>query len=222
MPPIGHQYRRTVDFIPGGISAAAAPVVPREFTEEGFIMQHTDRRDFLKLAGLAGVTFTAGLFPRRARRRAGQRLPLRAVLRHPLGLQGSGQPRRRAHAREGRGDRERPRPEARLHRLHRRPHPHHRGRQAAARAHEALQGDRLGARRQGRALHAGRARRLARQGRGLSRSSSAPRTSPSTTRACTSSPSTTSPTRPRSWATSSSPGWPPTSSSARPTTASSC
>ena len=26
-------------------------------------MQHTDRRDFLKLAGLAGVTFTAGLFP---------------------------------------------------------------------------------------------------------------------------------------------------------------
>ena len=28
-------------------------------------MQHTDRRDFLKLAGLAGVTFTAGLFPRR-------------------------------------------------------------------------------------------------------------------------------------------------------------
>jgi len=26
-------------------------------------MQHADRRDFLKLAGLAGVTFTAGLFP---------------------------------------------------------------------------------------------------------------------------------------------------------------
>ena len=26
-------------------------------------MQHSDRRDFLKLAGLAGVTFTAGLFP---------------------------------------------------------------------------------------------------------------------------------------------------------------
>ena len=25
-------------------------------------MQHTDRRDFLKLAGMAGVTFTAGLF----------------------------------------------------------------------------------------------------------------------------------------------------------------
>jgi len=28
-------------------------------------MQHTDRRDFLKLAGMAGVAFTAGLFPRR-------------------------------------------------------------------------------------------------------------------------------------------------------------
>ncbi|MGZ5158570.1 MAG: metallophosphoesterase, partial [Caldimonas sp.] len=28
-------------------------------------MQHTDRRDFLKLAGMAGVTFTAGLFPGR-------------------------------------------------------------------------------------------------------------------------------------------------------------
>jgi len=27
-------------------------------------MQHTDRRQFLKLAGIAGVTFTAGLFPR--------------------------------------------------------------------------------------------------------------------------------------------------------------
>src|SRR5499433_3853110 len=28
-------------------------------------MQHADRRDFLKLAGLAGVSFTAGLFPGR-------------------------------------------------------------------------------------------------------------------------------------------------------------
>src|SRR3954462_454617 len=28
-------------------------------------MHNTDRRDFLKLAGLAGVTFTAGLFPHR-------------------------------------------------------------------------------------------------------------------------------------------------------------
>ena len=28
-------------------------------------MQHTDRRDFLKLAGMAGVTFTAGLFASR-------------------------------------------------------------------------------------------------------------------------------------------------------------
>ena len=28
-------------------------------------MQRTDRRDFLKLAGIAGVTFTAGLFPGR-------------------------------------------------------------------------------------------------------------------------------------------------------------
>src|SRR5437764_802037 len=28
-------------------------------------MQNTDRRDFLKLAGIAGVTFTAGLFPGR-------------------------------------------------------------------------------------------------------------------------------------------------------------
>ena len=28
-------------------------------------MQHVDRRDFLRLAGVAGVTFTAGLFPGR-------------------------------------------------------------------------------------------------------------------------------------------------------------
>src|SRR5215470_3417701 len=28
-------------------------------------MQHVERRDFLRLAGLAGVTFTAGLFPYR-------------------------------------------------------------------------------------------------------------------------------------------------------------
>src|SRR4051812_26565360 len=35
-------------------------------------MQHADRRDFLKLAGLAGVAFTAGLFPgRRAGAQAG-------------------------------------------------------------------------------------------------------------------------------------------------------
>src|ERR1700756_1196980 len=52
------------------------------------------------------------------------------------------------------------------------------------------------------------------------RSCSATRTGPSTTRACTSLRSTTSPIRRRSWATSSSPGWRPTSSSASPTTAS--
>src|SRR5262244_4398025 len=28
-------------------------------------MQHVERRDFLRLAGLAGVTFTGGLFPHR-------------------------------------------------------------------------------------------------------------------------------------------------------------
>ena len=39
-------------------------------------MQHTDRRDFLKLAGIAGVTFTAGLFPGR------QASALRLILDH--------------------------------------------------------------------------------------------------------------------------------------------
>ena len=35
-------------------------------------MQQSDRRDFLKLAGMAGVTFTAGLFPAEQAVRAGR------------------------------------------------------------------------------------------------------------------------------------------------------
>src|SRR4029077_12817538 len=65
MRPIGHQYRPTVDFIPirkPGNNARQAPVSPLVTQRETVIMQHTDRRDFLKLAGMAGVTFTAGLF----------------------------------------------------------------------------------------------------------------------------------------------------------------
>src|SRR5260370_10059333 len=66
MRPIGHQYRPTVDFIPirrgnnARCTAVLAAVPPWET-----VMQQADRRDFLKLAGMAGVTFTAGLFPGR-------------------------------------------------------------------------------------------------------------------------------------------------------------
>ena len=63
-----------------------------------------------------------------------------------------------------------------------------------------------GAEEQEPALHAGRARRLARQRRRRGRSSSGRATTASTTRACTSSPSTTSPTPRRASARSSSPG----------------
>ena len=38
-------------------------------------MQNTDRREFLKLAGLAGVAFTAGLFPEQAAAQAGLDFP---------------------------------------------------------------------------------------------------------------------------------------------------
>ncbi len=133
------------------------------------------------------VPATAGLGAGR------RRLPFRPVLGHPLGLQGRRQSRRREHAGEGGGDRERPRQPARLHRLHRRPHPHHRRPEGAPRPHAALPRDRLGAARKGRALHAGRARRLARQGRGLQGVLRRARTTRSTTRACISSPSTMSP-----------------------------
>src|SRR6516165_1280078 len=44
--------------------ARLQPVWPVEFIRR-VPMQRTDRRDFLKLAGIAGVTFTAGLFPGR-------------------------------------------------------------------------------------------------------------------------------------------------------------
>src|SRR5688572_1658442 len=65
MQPIGHQYRLTVDFIPcrqtwnNGLPATVSPTVP---SREAVIMLQSDRREFLKLAGMAGVTFTAGLF----------------------------------------------------------------------------------------------------------------------------------------------------------------
>ena len=82
---------------------------------------------------------------------------------------------------------------ARLHRLHRRSHPHHRRPQGAPRAHEALPRDRLGAR-ASRTCASCRASTTPRSTRARpSRSSSAPPTTRSTTRACTSSRSTTSP-----------------------------
>ena len=55
-------------------------------------MQHTDRRDFLRLAGIAGVTFTAGLFPgRHASAQAGGEFHFVQISDNPLGLQGSAQ-----------------------------------------------------------------------------------------------------------------------------------
>ena len=72
-------------------------------------MQHTDRRDFLKLAGMAGVTFTAGLFPRAPGRRAGSDFHFVQLSDTHWGFKGAGQSRRRAHAGEGRRDGERAR-----------------------------------------------------------------------------------------------------------------
>ena len=55
-------------------------------------MKSVDRRDFLKLSGMAGVTFTAGLFPAyQASAQAGA-TSFRPALGHPLGLQGPANP----------------------------------------------------------------------------------------------------------------------------------
>ena len=64
-------------------------------------MQHTDRRQFLKLAGLAGVTFTAGLFPQRQADAQGSDFHFVQFSDTHWGYKGAGQSRRRAHAREG-------------------------------------------------------------------------------------------------------------------------
>ncbi len=75
----------------------------------------------------------------------------------------------------------------------------------------AVQGDRLGAQGEGRALPARRARRGARPRRGLPRSVRRDCTTRSTTRGCTSSRSTTSRGPARASATRSSTGWRPIS-----------
>ena len=70
MPPIGRDYCRPVDFIPAGIFRASRRyrlVVIQEAS-----MQHVERREFLKLAGVASVTFWPDCFPgRRAAAQAG-------------------------------------------------------------------------------------------------------------------------------------------------------
>src|SRR5262245_28782801 len=66
MQRIGHQYRPGVDFIPWRESRnndGSGAVVPATRPRRVVIMLQSDRRDFLKLAGVAGVAFTAGLFP---------------------------------------------------------------------------------------------------------------------------------------------------------------
>src|ERR671912_177296 len=66
MQPIGHQYRPTVDFIPCrkrrniGVLAPVSPTIP---SREAVIMQQSDRREFLKLAGMAGGALPPPPFP---------------------------------------------------------------------------------------------------------------------------------------------------------------
>ncbi len=135
-----------------------------------------------------------------------QRLLLRAAVRRALGLRGPGQPRRQGDAAQGGRHGQRAVRAAGLHRLHRRSDAHHRRPGRAAPAHGRVQGDRRRLEGQDRALHARRARRVARPRRGLQGILRRHATTPSTTRACTSSRSTTCRTPARRSATSSSRG----------------
>src|SRR5262245_45489645 len=66
MQRIGHHYRPPVDCIPwrkARDNNGAAAVVPASSLRRTVTMLKSDRRDFLRLTGLAGVAFTAGLFP---------------------------------------------------------------------------------------------------------------------------------------------------------------
>ena len=107
--------------------------------------------------------------PRRRSRRGAESSSSSCSCRTRTGaIRGVANPRSRRDAAEGRRDGQRRRRAARLHRLHRRPDPHHRRRRRAPQAHDASSSDIVGRPQgQGRALHAGRARRLARQRRGL-------------------------------------------------------
>ena len=92
-------------------------------------MSEIDRREFLKLAGVGGVVFASGLPGLRVLGRGGRPagLPLPPALRRPLGLQQRvREPGLPGHAAQGHRRGERARPEARLRRLHRRPHADHR------------------------------------------------------------------------------------------------
>ncbi len=82
-------------------------------------MQHTDRRDFLKLAGMAGVTFTAGLFP--GRQAAAQAADFHFVQFSDThwGYSGPANPDAEHTLEKAVGDRERFAQAAGLHRLHR-------------------------------------------------------------------------------------------------------
>ena len=132
-------------------------------------------------------------------------------------------PDAQGHAAQGDRGGQRARAEARLRGFHRRPHADHRRSEGAARA--AARVPRAGRRAQGAegVLLRRRARRLARPRRGLPGSDRRRRsTTPSITRACTSSCSTTPPTRRRSSARSRSSGSRPISRAASPTRRSSC
>ena len=146
MQRIGHQYRATVEFIPRRKSESAARrqwYLPHQFIREAVIMPHTDRRDFLKLAGLAGVAFTAGLFPgQRASAQAGDFHFVQFSDTH-WGYSGAANPDAEHTLAKAVATVNGLAQPARPHRLHRRSHPHHRRSQAAPRAHEALPRDRL-------------------------------------------------------------------------------
>src|SRR2546421_12098476 len=61
--PIGHQYRPTVDFIPSRLirnRTGRVSVSPSVQLREAVTMLQQDRRDFLKLAGVAGGPLSAG------------------------------------------------------------------------------------------------------------------------------------------------------------------
>src|SRR5260221_11795447 len=68
--PIGHQYRPTVDFIPSPLirnRTGRVSVSPSVQLREAVTMLQQDRRDFLKLAGVAAGSPPAPLSPPQGR-----------------------------------------------------------------------------------------------------------------------------------------------------------
>jgi hypothetical protein len=120
-------------------------------------MKAVDRRDFFKLTGIAGVASLQACSRAPASAQVAGDFHFVHISDTHWGFKGPPNPDAEHTQKKAIVTVNGLAQKARLHRLHWRSHPHDRGWQGTPRPHEALQGDRRGAQREGRALPGRRA-----------------------------------------------------------------